>query len=237
MADSSPRVLVVDDEPELRALVQRYLSENGFTVRVAGDSKAMDQMLAREPVDAIILDLVLPGEDGLAICRRLRASGEDVPIIMLTARGDPIDRILGIEMGADDYLPKPFTPRELLARLTAILRRAQGLSGARVRSKSMAFGPFVLDTTAMRLTREGEPVELSAREYALLTALAHHCGRPLSRARIIDLAFGRDADVTDRAVDVQITRLRKALGEDPSDPNWIKTVWGVGYVLAAGDAA
>jgi two-component system phosphate regulon response regulator OmpR len=237
MPDSAPpRILVVDDEPELRALLQRYLTQSGFSVRTAGDAKGMDQVLGREPVDVMILDLVMPGEDGLAICRRLRAAGEDVPIIMLTARGDPVDRILGIEMGADDYLAKPFTPRELLARISAILRRVSGRVAGKTRSRTIPFGPFVLDLDAMRLIRDGEGVELSAREYALLAALAQYPGRPLSRTRIIDLAFGRDAEVTDRAVDVQVTRLRKALGEDPADPKWIRTVWGVGYVFT-GDAA
>lgn len=235
MAPPAGRVLVVDDEAELRGLLQRYLTENGYLVRTADSGAAMDQALAREPYDAIVLDLVLPGEDGLAICRRLRASGEDLAIIMLTARGDPIDRILGIEMGADDYLAKPFTPRELLARLGAVLRRAEGRVRRRAEGETFAFGPFVLDFAAMKVTRDGAAVPLSAREYSLLAVLAQNAGRPLSRARIIDLAFGRQAEVTDRAVDVQITRLRKALGDDPNQPQWIKTVWGVGYVLAPGE--
>jgi two-component system phosphate regulon response regulator OmpR len=234
MSSPAGRVLIVDDEAELRGLLQRYLAENGYTVRTADSGAAMDQALSREPYDAIVLDLVLPGEDGLAICRRLRAAGEDIPIIMLTARGDPIDRILGIEMGADDYLAKPFTPRELLARLGAVLRRAEGRLRRHAEGETFAFGPFVLDFASMKLCRDGCPVPLSAREYALLAVLAQNAGRPLSRPRIIDLAFGRHAEVTDRAVDVQATRLRKALGDESDDPQWIKTVWGVGYVLAQG---
>lgn len=241
MNETPVQVLIVDDEAELRALLQRYLGENGYAVRAAADARSMDQILARERIDAIVLDLVMPGEDGLAICRRLRAAGDDTPIIMLTARGDPVDRILGIEMGADDYLAKPFTPRELLARLNAIVRRARRAGTRSAPGGKFRFGPFELDSQTMRLTRndpQGErQVELSSREYALIAWLAAHVGRPQSRARIIDGAFGRDAEVTDRAVDVQITRLRKALGEDPDSPRWIRTVWGVGYVLAVDDGA
>ncbi len=235
MSELPAQVLIVDDEAELRALLQRYLGENGYSVRAVADAKAMDQILMRERIDAIVLDLVMPGEDGLAICRRLRAAGDDTPIIMLTARGDPVDRILGIEMGADDYLAKPFTPRELLARLNAIVRRARRGSTRSGPGGKFRFGPFELDSQTMRLTRNDQPVELSSREYALIAWLAAHAGRPQSRARIIDGAFGRDAEVTDRAVDVQVTRLRKALGEDPDSPRWLKTVWGVGYVLAVDD--
>jgi two-component system phosphate regulon response regulator OmpR len=231
---AKPRILVVDDDFELRSLLQRYLSENGFQVRVAPDGKGLEAILGREPVDAMVLDIAMPGEDGLSICRRLRAAGEDVPIIMLTARGDPIDRILGIEMGADDYLAKPFTPRELLARLGAILRRVEGRASAR--ADIVEFGPFKLDNESHRLLRDGVEIDLSHREFALLQALARHSGRPLSRARIIDLAFGRDAEVTDRAVDVQITRLRKALEADPANPRFVRTVWGVGYMLCCAEA-
>lgn len=232
MTPSRGRILIVDDDIELRGLLQRYLSENGFEVRAAPDTRSMDQHLQREPYDAMVLDLMMPIEDGLSACRRLRAAGQAIPIIILTAKGDPIDRIIGIETGADDYLAKPFEPRELLARLGAVLRRT-GANGAAIHGgKPIPFGPFTLDIEAMVLTRNGEVLELSSREFALLTALATHIGRPVSRARIIDTAFGRDAEVTDRAVDVQVTRLRKSLGEDSSNPVWIKTVWGVGYMLA-----
>jgi two-component system, OmpR family, phosphate regulon response regulator OmpR len=234
MKTETARIVVVDDEPELRALLQRYLTENGFSVRVAADGPGLDKLLLREPVDAIVLDLVMPGEDGLSICRRLRAKSETVPIIMLTARGDPIDRIIGIEMGADDYLAKPFNPRELLARLNAVLRRSEARSTGNGSNETITFGPFQLDLTAMALQKDGASVSLSAREFAVLSALARHLGKPLSRARIIDLAFGRDAEVTDRAVDVQVTRLRKAMGEDVDEPVWLKTIWGTGYILVAG---
>jgi two-component system phosphate regulon response regulator OmpR len=226
----SSRAVVVDDDAEMRALLQRYLAGEGYAVRTAADGKALDAAIAREPTDIIVLDLMLPGEDGLSICRRLRAAGDTTPIVMLTAKGDPIDRILGLEMGADDYLPKPFTPRELLARMSAVLRR----TGARRQAteEAIVFGPFELNVAEMKVTRDGAPLELSSREFSLLKALALNPGRPLSRARLIEVALGRDADVTDRAIDVQISRLRKAIGDDTDDPIWIKTVWGVGYVLA-----
>jgi two-component system, OmpR family, phosphate regulon response regulator OmpR len=212
------RIIVVDDDAELRGQLQRFLSEHGFSVRVAAGGNEMERLLVREPADAIVLDLMMPERDGLSICRDLRARGEDVPILMLTARGDPMDRILGLEMGADDYLAKPFTPRELVARLSAILRRVAP-RGVLHRDTVVRFGPFELNSSKMEVSRDGEPLAASA-------------GRPLSRAQLIDRALGRDAEVTDRAIDVQITRLRKALGDDPANPQWIKTVWGVGYVLA-----
>ncbi len=226
-----PQIIVVDDDSELRALLQRFLSEHGFSVRTVADGRALQQQLSRVPADAIVLDLMMPGDDGLAICRRLRADGDLTPILMLTAKGDPVDRILGLEMGADDYLAKPFTPRELVARLAAILRRTAGQE-RRLRQGRIAIGPFVLDMERMTLTRDAVTVPLSSREFAVLAALAASPGRPLSRAQLIERAHGRDAEVTDRAIDVQIVRLRKALGDDPADPRWIKTVWGIGYVLA-----
>jgi two-component system, OmpR family, phosphate regulon response regulator OmpR len=224
------RIIVVDDDPELRGLLQRFLAEHGFIVRAVADGAALTAQLAREPADVIVLDLMMPGEDGLAVCRRLRGAGDDTPILMLTAKGDPMDRILGLEMGADDYLAKPFTPRELVARLSAILRRS-GSRHSASRDAVIRFGPFFLNISAMTLDRDGEPLTLSSREFALLAALAASAGRPLSRAQLIDRALGRDAEVTDRAIDVQIARLRKAIGDDAEDPRWIKTVWGVGYVL------
>jgi two-component system, OmpR family, phosphate regulon response regulator OmpR len=234
MSKALPRIVVIDDDPELRGLLQRYLSENGHRVRAFGDGAGLDQALAREPADLIVLDLMLPGEDGLAITRRLRAAGDATPILMLTARGDPVDRILGLEMGADDYLAKPFTPRELLARIAAILRRA-GASGAPTTAdETIAFGPFVLDLGRMQLSRDGDLVDLSSREFALLAALATRPGRPLTRAQLIERAIGRDAEVSDRAIDVQVARLRKAIEADPANPVFIKTVWGAGYVFSGG---
>ena len=229
------RILVVDDDHELRSLLQRYLGANGYEVRAVADTASMDRQLQREPWDALVLDLMMPDEDGLSACRRLRAASESIPIIILTAKGDPVDRIIGIEMGADDYLAKPFEPRELLARIGAVLRRTGPRSALASRTGPVRFGPFVLDAQARKLTRLDEVVELSSREFELLAALATNRGRPISRAHIIDAAFGRDADVTDRAVDVQVTRLRKAIEENPANPVWIRTVWGVGYMLARDD--
>ncbi|MDV6332897.1 response regulator [Asticcacaulis sp. 201] len=236
MTTSPARLIVLDDDAEMRGLLQRYLSENGFNVRTVPDGKSLDRALAREPADVLILDLMMPDEDGLSVCRRLRATGVDTPIIMLTAKGDPIDRILGLEMGADDYLPKPFVPRELLARINAIQRRRPAMAHLDTGEGRVTFGPFVLDLGRMQLTRNGEVIELSTREFLLLRVLLQYAGRPLSRAQIIDLAMGRDADVTDRAVDVQIVRLRRLIENDPANPEWIKTVWGHGYVFAKANA-
>lgn len=236
MTEIKGRLAILDDDSEIRTLLQRYLSENGYQVRAAVDATQLDRLLARESFDTIILDLMMPGEDGLSVCRRLRASGQDTPIIILTAKGDPIDRILGLEMGADDYLAKPFLPRELLARIEAIRRRTKSASSELSSDGVVQFGPFTLDLGHMCLKRNGTLIDLSVREFALLKAFIKHKGRPLSRAQIIDLAFGRDAEVTDRAVDVQIVRLRKLIEDDPANPNWIKTVWGHGYVFTRSEA-
>lgn len=231
MTQRPHRLLVVDDDPELRNLLQRFLAEHGFAVRAVDGGKAMDVALQREPADVIVLDLMMPGEDGLAILRRLRANGDQVPVIMLTARGDPVDRVLGLEMGADDYLGKPFLPRELVARIAALLRR---MTPARSASsdETVTVGPFEVNFSAMSVSRNGMALPLSSREFALMAALAHSPGRPLSRAQLIDRALGRDAQVTDRAIDVQVARLRRAIGDDAGEPRFIRTVWGVGYVLA-----
>jgi len=227
------KVAVLDDEAELRALLQRYLAGRGFVVRVAADAAQLDRLLQRQSYDVLVLDLTLPGEDGLSVCRRLRAQGETIPILMLTARGDPIDRIVGLEMGADDYLPKPFDPRELVARVQAMVRR-QTLLGAHAATGAaevIVFGPFTLDTAARRLSRDGRDLELTSGEYALLKALATNPQRALSRERLMDLAYGRKHDATDRSVDVQILRLRRLIEPDPSRPRYIQTVRNIGYVF------
>jgi two-component system phosphate regulon response regulator OmpR len=238
-----PRILVVEDDPDMRALLQRYLGENGYTVRVAGDGAQLERMLRRESFDAMVLDLMLPGDDGLTICRRLRAHGETLPILMLTARGDPVDRIVGLEIGADDYLGKPFVPRELLARIQALLRRqlhfARGVAGAAVAQgqsgRAIRFGPFTLETGTRRLMRDAQPVGLTGGEFALLHALASNPQRPLGRERLIELAHGRDHDANDRSIDVQILRLRRVIEDDPARPRYIQTVRGVGYVFVGGE--
>ncbi len=231
---TAARILVVDDEAELRSMLERYLGGNGFEVKAVGDSAAADRLLDAERWDVVVLDLMLRGESGLDVCARWRHHGATIPILMLTARGDPIDRILGLEMGADDYLPKPFNPRELLARLQAMVRRARMQGGAPAHrfGRGIVFGPFRLDPAARRLQRDGDAVTLTSGEYALLHALASHAGRPLGRERLMELAHGRDHDATDRSVDVQILRLRRIIEDDPSKPRYIQTVRGFGYVFA-----
>jgi two-component system phosphate regulon response regulator OmpR len=233
----SPKVLVVEDEAEMRSLLQRYLGENGFRVRALPDGAGLERLLTREPFDAMVLDLMLPGDDGLSLCRQLRARGETLPILMLTARGDPVDRIVGLEMGADDYLAKPFVPRELLARLQALLRRqkqyARGVPGGP--GAVIRFGPYTLEAGTRRLLHEDRPVDLTGGEFALLFALASNPNRPLGRERLIELAYGRDHDATDRSIDVQILRLRRAIETDPARPRFIQTVRGVGYVFTGAE--
>ncbi len=228
------KIIILDDEAELRALLQRYLGSNGLTVRSVENAEQLDRLLAREPFDALILDLMMPGEDGLSVCRRLRVRGETIPILMLTAKGDPVDRIVGLEMGADDYLPKPFDPRELLARLHAMLRRQQmsGTVPAAQRNGCVRFGSFALDLAARQLTRGEQLVPLSSAEYAVLAALATHPNRPLGRERLRTLAHGRDHEATERSVDVQVLRLRRLIEDNPGSPRFIQTVWGVGYLFA-----
>ncbi len=227
------RILIADDEPELRALLQRYLGEHGLAVRAVADAAAAEKLLARERFDVLALDVMMPGEDGLALCKRLRAQGEKVPILMLTARGDPIDLVLGLELGADDYLPKPFNPRELLARLQALVRR-QHLLGAHTGPGSEApihFGRHTLWVGQRQLLRDGEPVALTTVEFNLLQALASHPHRPLGRDRLIELAHGRDHEASDRSIDAQVMRLRRVVEDNPAAPRHIQTVWGVGYVF------
>jgi two-component system phosphate regulon response regulator OmpR len=228
------KILVVDDDLRLRDLLRRYLSEQGFTVETVPDAQAMDRSLARVRYDLVVLDLMLPGEDGLAICRRLRKSANNVPIIMLTAKGDDVDRIVGLEMGADDYLAKPFNPRELVARIHAVLRRQapQETPGApSVEPKTVEFGPFALHLDRRALTRDGDMIALTTGEFSLLKALALHPRQPMSRDKLMELARGRELESFDRSIDVQVSRLRKLLGEDPQQPRFIQTVWGFGYVF------
>ncbi len=236
-ATTPPRILILDDEPEMRALLQRYLHSQGFQVQLAQDAKQLDTLLARQGFDVLVLDINLPGEDGLAICRRLRAAGETMPIIMLTARGDPLDRIIGLEMGADDYLGKPFEPRELAARLHAMVRRAAMTANGNERAKEqqLAFGNFILDFTARRLRKDGQEIALTSSEFALLHSLACNPNRTLGRERLLEMVQGqvvaRQETVTARSIDVQIMRLRRLLEKDPANPRLIQTVWGKGYMF------
>ena len=229
------KILVVDDDLRLRDLLKRYLGEQGFAVETVPDGTAMDRNLARTRYDLVVLDLMLPGEDGFAICRRLRAADPAIGIVMLTARGDDVDRIAGLETGADDYIAKPFNPRELVARINAVLRRQAPPETPGAPSVAahdhVAFGPFALDLATRTLTREGEAVPLTTGEFALLKALAQNPRKPMSRDKLMELARGRALESTDRSIDVQVSRLRKLLGEDPQGPRFIQTVWGFGYVF------
>ncbi len=223
-------LLVVDDDPDLRSLLQDYLGEQGYTVRTAAEGTALWAALAEQPADLIILDVMLPGTDGLELCRLLRAR-MSTPILMLTARGDEMDRIIGLEMGADDYLPKPFHPRELLARIRSIFRRvAQTGSGSPART--VQFDGWTLDLAAHHLIRADHVVvPLSTGEFRLLKALAEHPNQVLSRDQLMDALAGRDADPFDRTIDVMISRLRRRLGDDAREPALIKTIRNEGYVL------
>jgi len=234
MTRTSPRLLVVDDDPRLRDLLRRYLTDNGFNVYVAENAQTMNKLWLRERFDLLILDLMMPGEDGLSVLRRLRGSNDPTPIIMLTAKGEDVDRIVGLEMGADDYLPKPFNPRELLARINAVLRRkaAEEVPGAPTQEdKSVTFGEFALDLGTRSLTKAGEPVALTTGEFAVLKVFARFPRVPLSREKLMELARGREYEAFDRSLDVQISRLRKLIEPDPSKPKYIQTVWGLGYVF------
>ena len=229
-----PKILVVDDDLRLRSQLERYLVEQGFAIKAVPDASGMDRALERELYDLVVLDLMLPGEDGLSICRRLRGNGSEIAILMLTAKGDDIDRILGLEIGADDYLPKPFNPRELVARIHAVLRRrtAPPPAGAPAAAQEVVrFGPVEINLATRELVREGETTMLTTGEFGLLQVLLKHPRQPLSRDKLMELARGREHGVFDRAIDVQISRLRKLVEIDPAKPRHIQTVWGFGYVF------
>ena len=233
MNDRAAKILIVDDDLRLRQLLERYLREQGFTSRSVEDGESMDRALAREHYDLLVLDLMLPGEDGLTICRRLRAKEDPLAIIMLTAKGEEVDRIIGLEMGADDYLPKPFNPRELVARINAVMRRrATIVPGAPAESAEvLTFGEWTLDMGHRTLAGRGEKQTLTTGEFGLLKVLVTHPRQPLSRDRLSELARGREYGVFDRAIDVQISRLRKLIEVDPTNPRHIQTVRGFGYVF------
>jgi len=224
-------ILVVEDDTQLREQVTAYLGDHGFQVHAAADARAMDRMLAQAPIDLVVLDLMLPGEDGLSICRRLSADGGPA-IIMVSAMGEEIDRVLGLELGADDYLPKPCSPRELLARVRAVFRRLEEVRGGAPRKgKAYQFQGFVVDALRRQLRApNGATILLTSGEFSLLSAFLDHPQRILSRDQLLDIARGNDADVFDRAVDVQISRLRRKL-HACSETEIIKTVRGAGYMF------
>ena len=234
MSQAPKRLLVVDDDPKLRDLLNRYLTAQQFDVGLAIDGASMNRLLQKETWDLIILDLMLPGEDGLSIMRRLRGANVRTPVIILTAKGDDVDRIVGLEMGADDYLPKPFNPRELLARINAVLRRQPGPESPGAPATDIGevrFGPFVFDPALRSLSRDGQAVPLTTGEYSVLKVFARHPRQPLNRDKLMVLARGREYGAFDRSLDVQVSRLRKLIESDPTNPRYIQTVWGVGYVF------
>lgn len=227
------KILLVDDDPELRQLLATYLGRHGFDTLLLPDTRQLDAFLDRYQPQLVVLDLMMPGEDGLAACRRLRARGETRPIIMLTARDEPVDRVIGLEMGADDYVGKPFDPRELVARIDAVLRRGTQTTTAApvLQGGVFHFGDWRFDRATRQLSRAGESVALTSGEFALLNALISNSGRPMKRERLLELTRGDDSESFDRAIDVQIHRLRRLIEEDPAHPRYLQTVWGVGYVF------
>ena len=236
-SQDEPLLLVVDDDKGIRDLLSRYLAQQGFRVAAAADGREMDQWLADNTPDLVILDLMLPGEDGLSLARRLRG-GTNLPIIMISARGEDVDRIVGLEVGADDYLAKPFNPRELLARVRAVLRRNNHPDKTDVQEgDDYRFGPFHFDPVRRTLHRGDQEIELSRAELDLLNVFVRHPNRVLSRDFIMDDLAGNDRDPLDRSIDVRVTRLRHKIEDDPTHPQFVKTVWGVGYQFNAEPAA
>jgi two-component system, OmpR family, phosphate regulon response regulator OmpR len=223
----NPRILLIEDDHRLAEMVTRYLGEFGFSVTASPSGGSGIGLHTREGFDAVILDLMLPDMDGLEVCRRLRA-GADTPILMLTARGDATDRIVGLEMGADDYLPKPFEPRELLARLRSILRRTKGERHSEV----LRFGRLEIDADARQVRLDGEPRALTGYQFALLLALAQRAGRVMSREALMDMVKNERLEAFDRSIDVHISRIRAAIEDDPKKPHRVITVRGAGYVFA-----
>ena len=226
-------VWVVDDDPELRKMVGMYLIDQGYDVRCLCDVKQMEARLEFQRPDLVVLDLMLPGDDGLTALRRLRDAGDDLPVVMLTARGEAVDRIIGLEQGADDYLAKPFLPRELSARIEAVLRRRSTVpAGTPVaEGGQVSFGENVLDLSARTLLQNDQPMVITSGEFSLLAAFVQHPHRPLSRERLIELARGPGCETDSRSMDVQVSRVRKLVEPDPTRPRYLQTVWGYGYVF------
>ncbi|WP_338892424.1 response regulator [Aeromonas rivipollensis] len=235
MNQSSPHILVVDDHSEIRDLLKRFLEQHGMRVSCARDGKEMKRLLDEREFDLLVLDLMMPGEDGLTLCRELRVKSR-LPIIMLTAMGEETDRIIGLEMGADDYLAKPFNPRELLARIKAVMRRTQAeiQPVPEALTRDLRFDRWLLDINRRELVdEEGVGMSLSTAEFDLLKVFLERPQRVLSRDQLLDLARGREAVAFDRAIDTLVSRLRRKLERDPKNPELIKTIWGGGYLFAA----
>lgn len=229
------KILLIDDDPKLRSLISRYLEQQGYIVESLAETRDLDRKLARNRPDLLVLDIMLPGEDGLSTVRRLRAQGEHIPVIMLTARGEEIDRIVGLEMGADDYLAKPFNPRELMARIQSVLRRhfaAPALTASHRADEQILFGDYCLSLGQRQLRCQDKPVSLTSAEYAVLTVLVTHPRRPLTREQLMEMALGKgQGESLDRSIDVHISRLRKLLTSSEPGLRYIQTVWGYGYVF------
>ncbi|WP_434927506.1 osmolarity response regulator transcription factor OmpR [Shewanella sp. HL-SH4] len=239
MGQETSKILVVDDDMRLRSLLERYLMEQGYQVRSAANAEQMNRLLERENFHLLVLDLMLPGEDGLSICRRLRQQENPIPIVMLTAKGDEVDRIIGLELGADDYLPKPFNPRELLARIKAVMRRQiTDVPGAPAQQEEMIeFGEFSLNLATREMFHGDESIALTSGEFAVLKVLVSHPREPLSRDKLMNLARGRDYSALERSIDVQVSRLRRLIEKDAANPRYIQTVWGLGYVFVPDGSA
>ena len=229
MSEARTKILVVDDDPVLRQLLADYLNKHGFDALLAPDARNLAALIQRFSPELVVLDRMMPGGDGAEALRTLRAQGEDIPVILLTARDESVDRIIGLEAGADDYVGKPVDPRELLARIQAVLRRKGG-SSSNKRHAPIAFGDFVFDPVMRQLRKHAQLVKLTGGEINLLEALLQSAGKPLSRERLMTLARDDEAgERNDRAIDIAILRLRRALEDDPKQPRWIQTVWGTGY--------
>ncbi len=233
MNQETQKILVVDDDLRIRSLLERFLKEQNYQVRTAADAEQMDRFLERENYHMLVLDLMLPGEDGLSICKRLRSNENMIPIIMLTAKGDEVDKIIGLELGADDYLAKPFNPRELLARIKAVMRRriVEVPGAPSAEEKIISFGEFTLNLATREMHQNDEVINLTSGEFAVLKSLVTHPRKPLSRDKLMNIARGRDYSALERSIDVQVSRLRRLLEIDPAKPRYIQTVWGVGYVF------
>jgi len=232
MSENKPLVYVVDDDPGIRDLLAEYLAAQGFEVVCAEGGAPLDALLEKARPDILVLDLMMPGEDGLSIARRLKGQAGAPPVIMLSAKGEDIDRIVGLEVGADDYLAKPFNPRELLARIRAVMRRGVQATAAAEASRVFEFGPFTVNLDAHSLSRADEEIELTSGEFSLLEILVAHPNRALSRDWLMDQLRGFERDPFDRSIDVRVNRLRKKIEDDPANPRYIKTVWGQGYLFA-----
>jgi len=233
---TTERILLLDDDPEICELTQTYLQQQGLVVDTVQSGDALDRYLTEHDIDLLVLDLMLPGEHGLAIAQRLKKHS-DLPIIIISAQGDEVDRIVGLELGADDYLAKPFNPRELLARIRAVLRRSSKTPVAEETTSTVSFGSFTLDLAAHQLRSGDNDIALTSGEFDLLAILVAHPNKVLHRDRILDLLTGAERSPFDRSIDVRITRLRSKLENDPANPAFIKTIWGKGYMFCPASAA